>query len=323
MIPPYAEAMDRMAAADTGFFFAVDFEESAPVVCPLSAVDASSVLYDFDGFTNTKPTQPTPGCIPGISAQPPGLADYSKAFKLVQGHLTDGNSWLVNLTAASLLTVTLDLRELFNQIRSPFRLWMKDRFLCFSPERFITIDKGLITTRPMKGTVSDAVPGAPQVLLKDPKELAEHVTVVDLLRNDLAMVADNVKVENFRYVEKITASTGGLYQTSSEITGTVKNIYRDKPGSLLSVLLPAGSVTGAPKKRTVEIIKEAEGMPRGFYTGIAGYYHKGRLESWVLIRFIEQRNGRQFYRSGGGITIYSDREKEYRELVEKIYVPFC
>ena len=86
-------------------------------------------------------------------------------------------------------------------------------------------------------------------------------------------------------------------------------------------LLPAGSVSGAPKKKTTEIIASAEGTPRGYYTGIAGLFDGRDLNSGVLIRFIEKRDNGYFYRSGGGITSFSEPLSEYNEMIDKIYVP--
>ena len=90
---------------------------------------------------------------------------------------------------------------------------------------------------------------------------------------------------------------------------------------MLKKMLPAGSVTGAPKNKTVEIIQNAETYERGFYTGIAGFFDGMSLDSCVLIRFIEQRNGKFYFKSGGGITAKSEMKSEYEELKQKIYVP--
>jgi para-aminobenzoate synthetase component 1 len=90
---------------------------------------------------------------------------------------------------------------------------------------------------------------------------------------------------------------------------------------MLIRLLPAGSISGAPKRKTVEIIQEAEGEERGFYTGVAGLFDGRNLDSGVLIRYIEKVNGNLFYRSGGGITTQSVKEKEYQEVIDKVYVP--
>lgn len=93
-------------------------------------------------------------------------------------------------------------------------------------------------------------------------------------------------------------------------------------GDILFDMLPAGSVSGAPKSSTLRIIREAEGEPRGYYTGVFGYFDGQTLDSAVLIRFIEEEQGRMYFRSGGGITAYSDCRSEYEEVIEKVYLPF-
>jgi len=86
-------------------------------------------------------------------------------------------------------------------------------------------------------------------------------------------------------------------------------------------MLPAGSISGAPKKKTIEIIREVEGYERGFYTGIFGYFDGKNLDSAVAIRFIEKQGEKLIFKSGGGITYQSDWEKEYEEMQKKVYVP--
>lgn len=93
-------------------------------------------------------------------------------------------------------------------------------------------------------------------------------------------------------------------------------------GDLLLKLLPAGSVTGAPKPSTLKIIEEAEGYDRGYYTGVMGYFDGQNFESAVMIRFIEEQNGKFVFKSGGGITALSNAKSEYQELVDKVYLPF-
>jgi len=97
--------------------------------------------------------------------------------------------------------------------------------------------------------------------------------------------------------------------------------YASSLGDIIFTLLPAGSVSGAPKKKTTEIIASAEGMTRGYYTGVAGIFDGRDLNSFVMIRFIEKRDDSYFYRSGGGITSFSDPLSEYNEMIDKIYVP--
>ncbi len=173
----------------------------------------------------------------------------------------------------------------------------------------------------MKGTIDADLPMAESVILNDPKEHSEHVMVVDLLRNDLSMVAKNVRVERFRYVQKIDAGPKKLLQISSHIKGDLEKNWQDRLGDLLSTLLPAGSITGAPKRKTTQIIKEVEDYKRGYYTGIFGIFDGKSLDTAVMIRFIEKTKEGFFYKSGGGITLDSDPIKEYEEMVDKVYVP--
>ena len=110
-------------------------------------------------------------------------------------------------------------------------------------------------------------------------------------------------------------------QTSSEIVGDLAENWQENVGTLLLKLLPAGSISGAPKEKTVDIIRQAEKQPRGYYTGIFGIFTGDSLDSAVAIRFIEQQGDKFYFRSGGGITRHSALEDEYLELQQKVYVP--
>lgn len=173
----------------------------------------------------------------------------------------------------------------------------------------------------MKGTIDTSIPDAKEKILADPKELAEHVTIVDLIRNDISQVASNVRVERFRYIEEVKTQDKNLLQVSSEIVGDLKSGYASQIGNLIVSLLPAGSVSGAPKTKTLEIIREAEKEKRDYYTGVFGYFDGDDLDSGVMIRFIERNGDKLFYRSGGGITTQSSAVAEYQELIDKVYVP--
>jgi para-aminobenzoate synthetase component 1 len=141
------------------------------------------------------------------------------------------------------------------------------------------------------------------------------------LRNDMSRVASGVKVERYRYIDRIRTHRGELLQVSSEISGQLPQGYAAKLGDILFSMLPAGSVTGAPKVRTLEILQEVEGYERGFYTGICGFFDGSVLDTAVMIRFIEETPDGLVFKSGGGITYRSDPEKEYNELIQKVYVP--
>ena len=174
----------------------------------------------------------------------------------------------------------------------------------------------------MKGTIDATLSNARECILSNQKELAEHVMIVDLMRNDLGIIATNVQVENFRYIDKIKAGDKSLLQVSSKITATLQKEWHEKLGDILCDITPAGSITGTPKRKTIEIIQEVENYQRGFYTGIFGVYDGKGVDSGVMIRFIDKQKGKLYYKSGGGITIDSKLDKEYKELVEKIYLPF-
>jgi para-aminobenzoate synthetase component 1 len=233
-----------------------------------------------------------------------------------------GNTYLLNLTFATPIESSLDLKEIFTYAKAKFKLYFKGKFICFSPERFVEIENNCIATYPMKGTIDADLPNARKNILSDSKETAEHVMIVDLMRNDLGIVGSHVKVEKFRYVEKIKAGDKALLQVSSKITATLDENWKDEIGTLLNHLTPAGSITGTPKKSTVGIIDTIENYDRGFYTGIFGIFDGENLRSGVMIRFIEKEEGQLVYKSGGGITIDSDAQSEYEELLDKIYLPF-
>ena len=218
-------------------------------------------------------------------------------------------------------------------------------FVCFSPETFVRIKGGRIYSYPMKGTLDASLPNAEKQLMEDQKEAAEHATIVDLIRNDLSRVAEDVRVDKYRYIDVLHTNKGNILQTSSEISGRLPEDYSHHLGEILDAQLPAGSITGAPKDKTMQIIQEAEGYDRGFYTGIMGIYDQGELNSAVMIRFIEEETSpvdfeadgeknfkasegkrdeasrKLYFKAGGGITSKSDCRKEYEEVIQKIYLP--
>ena len=187
----------------------------------------------------------------------------------------------------------------------------------------LKIHDGRIYSYPMKGTLDASIPNAVDILMADRKEAAEHATIVDLIRNDLSRVATQVRVDRYRYIDVLHTNKGDILQTSSEISGQLPDDYREHLGDIIAAQFPAGSITGAPKRKTVEIIQEAEEYNRGFYTGVTGVYCEGNLDSAVMIRFVEQdAEGNLFFKAGGGITSKSDCRKEYEEVIRKIYLPF-
>lgn len=316
--------LDALGRAHEPFLFVADYALQQLFVSPLSSLDAEEWSYDFRGHRNASSVAAPP--LPSSllwEVEAPDANAYRHAFERVQLGLLRGDTFLCNLTQALPLRSNLSLEQLFAHSRAPYRLLCRHRFVCFSPEPFVRIDAaGRISTFPMKGTLPATQPNAEQTLLSDPKEQAEHATIVDLLRNDLSQVATQVHVHRYRYVEHIETPRGPLLQTSSEIRGQLPSKWHEHLGSLLLPLLPAGSITGAPKPMTQRIIAEAEGYERGFYTGVMGLFDGECFDSAVMIRFVEQQpDGTQCFKAGGGITAQSQWEREYAELLHKAQPP--
>ena len=318
----WIKQLDEYGRAGTPCLFILDFELKKPLVLPLNAVNGEAIRFNFRGMTNSTAGSASYPIPVHFNATPPDFQKYRKAFDLVMAALQYGNSYLLNLTFPTRLETNLDLSEIFNRSKAPYRLWLKDRCVVFSPECFVRIENDEIATFPMKGTIDADLPDAAQQLLENRKELAEHYTIVDLLRNDLSQIAEDVRVERFRYIERVSTIRKPLLQTSSEIRGKLPENWQENLGTMLSRLLPAGSISGAPKEKTVEIIQQTEGEPRGYYTGVCGVFDGTNLDSAIMIRFIEKRADGLWFRSGGGITVNSVLEDEYRELVDKVYLPF-
>ncbi len=302
------------------FVFIIDFEMKAVKIFRLDMPHYEPVLFDFQGYRNYK-HNPGPKDIFTFKKFPIPFEEYKRAFDTVQKQIQAGNTFLTNLTFPTPIETNLTLREIFLRSTAKYKILFENAFVCFSPETFVTIKNGIISTYPMKGTMKVLSEDSEGELLADKKEIAEHHTIVDLLRNDLSMVASAVKVNRFRYVDRIQRPEGELLQVSSEITGKLPDDYYKNIGDIIFKLLPAGSVTGAPKDKTVSIIRQTERQHRGYYTGVCGIYNGTDLNSAVMIRFIENHLGNFRFRSGGGITFLSKAYPEYKELIDKVYVP--
>jgi para-aminobenzoate synthetase component 1 len=298
------------------FVFLIDFECKKPL-CWRIDDNTADFKYDFNGFTNAEKL-PNKNKKLQFERYPESFEIYKAKFEKIKQQIEYGNSFLVNLTTETPIVTNFSLGDIFDSVTAKYSCWLKGDFVCFSPETFIKIMNQKIYSYPMKGTVDANLPNAEENILKDAKELAEHATIVDLIRNDLSRVSTNVKVDKFRFYEKIKTQNGLLGQVSSEISGDLQPNYAEHIGDILFDLLPAGSICGAPKAKTKKIIFDAEQNDRGYYTGIAGYFDGKNLDSCVLIRYLQENNR---YRSGGGITFQSDATKEYQEMIEKVYVP--
>lgn len=254
-------------------------------------------------------------------------ADYAAAFDVVQEHLHAGNSYEVNLTYRVRTPSTLSPASAYLRLRAsnpaPYagflqhdvegaRAWL----LSSSPERYalVTADR-VLETKPIKGTTPRGVTpaeddAARDRLADDPKFRAENLMIVDLLRNDLAMVCEvgSVEVPALMEVES--------YASVHQLVSTVRGRLRDDVTTVgaLRALFPAGSMTGAPKQRTMEIIDEVETTPRGAYSGAFGWVSgDGRADLGVVIRTLATAGGDYVLGTGGGITVASTVDDEYDE----------
>ncbi|QBA65027.1 aminodeoxychorismate synthase component I [Muriicola soli] len=299
------------------FLFIVDFEQKHPLAWTLDTLPPD-VLYDFKGRSNANRAGFSSSKTFSFEKNPISIEDYEQKFSAVQKELRMGNSYLLNLTIPTPVQTNIDLETVFYKSRSKYAIYLKDEFVSFSPETFIKIDNGFIYTYPMKGTISTEIPNAEELILADAKEAAEHATIVDLMRNDLSKVARRVEVIKYRYYEVLKSEGKEIGQVSSEIRGQLLPEFSASIGDLLKEMLPAGSVSGAPKPKTCQLIHEIEGFPRGYYTGVAGIFDGKALDSCVLIRYIDQKG---MFKSGGGITAQSSLESEYQEMIDKVYVP--
>ena len=279
-----------------------------------------------------------PHPVPAGSAHRPGTpqpavaapADYRAAFEEVQRQLHLGNSYEVNLTYREHVDSPLDPVEAYLRLRelnpAPYAGYLQHggvALLSSSPERYATIDRHRwIETKPIKGTTprgSDDAEDAELArrLATDPKFRAENLMIVDLLRNDLSMVCEpgTVTVPALMEVES--------YPSVHQLVSTVRGRLREGVGTVaaLRALFPAGSMTGAPKLRTMEVIEAVESGPRGVYAGAFGWISAdGRADLGVVIRSlvaVPAGPAGPPYRftlgTGGGITVRSDVEEEYAE----------
>ncbi|MCD4533263.1 anthranilate synthase component I family protein [Nocardioides sp. cx-169] len=275
---------------------------------------------------------PRPAPAPGVRHPSPPAATYAAAFDHVQEELHAGNSYEVNLTyrretVSDLHPVAayLRLRQLNPAPYAGFlqhdvadaRGWL----LSSSPERYalITADRTL-ETKPIKGTTPRGSTAEEDeahrlALATDPRYRSENLMIVDLLRNDLAMVCDpgSVRVPALMEVES--------YETVHQLVSTVRGHLAGGVSTVaaLRALFPAGSMTGAPKLRTMEIIRAVEDSPRGVYAGAFGWVAAdGRADLGVVIRSLTTAgDGRYLLGTGGGITVQSDVVSEHEEAALK------
>ena len=257
-----------------------------------------------------------------------GEEEFHRALKQIKQHIRDGNTYQVNFSFKMRFPWEHCRTDLYCQLRGSQRVAYsafitngRNSILSFSPELFFRLEDDRITLRPMKGTASRGrTPGEDERsrlwLLDSPKDRAENLMIVDLLRNDVGRIAEvgSVRVPEYYAVEEYET----VYQATSVIEAELN------PSCSLSELIrsvfPSGSVTGAPKIRTMQIIQELEKEPRGPYTGCVGFFAPGRRSVFnVAIRtvVVDSQKGRAEMGVGSGVTYDSDIAAEYRECLTK------
>lgn len=251
---------------------------------------------------------------------------YKKRFQKIKSWIKGGEFYQVNYTHILKSETNLKSKELFQSLRRKnytgySALFENDNWAvhCLSPEQFIKIKNNTIITKPIKGTISRG--NTPESdkrnlnrLLKSEKEQAELYMIIDLLRNDLGKVCEvgSVQVLESKSIETLEK----VYHTYGVVKGKLKNNI--SPIEALLSMSPGGSVTGCPKKRACEAIYELEDHPRGVYTGTIGYIlPDGTLNFNIAIRTVVQRGKYLTLGVGGGITIESKNDDEFRETLAK------
>lgn len=237
---------------------------------------------------------------------------YERAIAAIHRAIYDGDVYQVNYTVPFDVDFDGDAESLWRAIaretNAPFQAYVEDgerRILSWSPELFLSFDGKKISTRPMKGTAPLDSPDE----LRNAKNRAEHVMIVDLLSNDLHRIADDVTVEAFLTTER--------YPTFLTMTSTISGIVRESSSlaGILRATFPCGSVTGAPKRAAIQHIAKLESRPRGVYCGSIGFLSPQRTGWWnVAIRTAQFESTAGRFDTGGGIVAESDAGNEWGEL---------
>ena len=241
--------MNRLGLSGRPFIFVVDYKQEQVWVAEPEEVEPREVLYDLNGVTNvTSKAETFPEKYVEWETNPVSFETYSRSFRTVIEHIYAGNSYLVNLTCATPVRTNLTLKEIFYLSHAPYKLWVKERFVVFSPEIFVRIEDGFIYSYPMKGTIDASLPNARERILADKKEEAEHATIVDLIRNDLSQVASEVTVSRYRYIDELKTNRGRLLQVRKLVVSYRKT---GKPHweTYCSGCCPQGLSPELPRKR--------------------------------------------------------------------------
>ena len=251
---------------------------------------------------------------------------YQEAIKTIHHHIRQGDTYQVNYTVQLSQELKADPLAIYNRLvveqKAHYNAFIQHddiSILSISPELFFEQDDRLLTTRPMKGTTRRGLTNQEDLqesawLKADPKNRAENMMIVDLLRNDMNRISEigSEQVTHLCQVEQ--------YSTVWQMTSTIESRLRPEVDLVqtFQALFPCGSITGAPKISTMEIIQQIEVAPRGVYCGTIGILlPKGKRIFNVAIRTLQMQGKQAIYGVGGGITWDSKWESEYQETKQK------
>lgn len=262
---------------------------------------------------------------------------YREAIHAIKEWIACGETYQVNFTLRLNACCTGDslgwFRTLVDLQKPRYAAWIADgtnQYCSVSPELFFELDGCRLTARPMKGTARRGVPGAPddaqgKALRASAKDRSENVMIVDMMRNDMGRIArpGSVRVESLFDVER--------YPTVWQMTSTVRAETDAGFADVVRALFPSCSITGAPKVRTMQLIKQLESSPRGIYTGTMGFLlprhpltgkpgRFGRFNVAIRTAHVRRDRGEAVYGTGGGIVWDSKPDLEYRECLTKALI---
>jgi anthranilate synthase component 1 len=287
-------------------------------VAEVLAGDPGELRALLDGAA---PELPAPSGTAGPTRRHPGRFEYERGVETIKAHIRAGDAFQVVLSQRAERRTPADALRLYRTLRrvnpSPYLFLLELGDLALvgsSPETLVKVEGRLASVNPIAGTTTPG-PGDAERLLESEKERAEHVMLVDLGRNDLSRVcrAGSVRVERFMEPERFSHVT----HLVSEVVGELRDGVG--PFDVLRACFPAGTVSGAPKVRAMQLISDLEGRRRGTYGGAVGYaLPGGDLDTCIAIRTIVLRDGVAYLQAGAGIVADSDPRAEHEECLRKL-----
>lgn len=307
------------------YVIAINHYKDELMICENRTMGVESEIELVESLIRSKDVPSYPFSSSGNETSALSDEDYMEMVKKGIGHCHRGDVFQIVLSRKFEQTFKGDEFNVYRALRtvnpSPYLFFFDYgdyKLMGSSPESQVIVSKGKATVHPIAGTFrrtgnDDDDQTAAELLLKDKKENAEHVMLVDLARNDLSRVCDDVKVAHYKEIQYYSH----VIHMVSEVTGKVKK--GKTPFDLLANTFPAGTLSGAPKFRAMELIDQFEKYGRGYYGGTIGFVGMdGSCNHAIMIRTILSLNNTLFYQAGAGIVAGSDPAKELEEVNNKL-----